>query len=217
MITHSMYEMTRRAWRSGRFMLLIIAVISSALIAVGGGRWKLHPALAAAVEQIKIGELTSIRGTDPVIGAMDEQAREEYLKAQKANDKEGIDELKAAGKIGVIPPGVDLRVLERNEGRLDSMMDTVHKLLDIDINVYKQCLGRNIRRTQAGLRLEACSFDFNEAYDLHTGHCLDGRTPVEFIDSNVLVLVRVLNRKESSQKFWVPYSSLMRPSRSVLP
>ena len=47
------------------------------------------PTLESAVEQVKIGELTSVRGSEPVIGATDQQARGELLKAQRANDREG--------------------------------------------------------------------------------------------------------------------------------
>ena len=196
-------------------MAFAILLTTSAVIVEA--KWRLHPVIQGALDQIKVGEITSIRGSDRVIGTVDEQTREDYLKAQKANDKEGIDELKAADRIALIPPGVDLRVLERNENELDRMTDTVHKLLDIDINSYKQCMNRNIRRTEAGLRLEACTFNFDDAYNLHTAQCLNGATPGDFIDSHVMVLVRVLNQKEASRKLWVLYSNLNRPSRPDLP
>src|ERR1035438_5591201 len=106
-----------------RTMLIGIACLS--LLHAEGRRWKLHPALDDAVERIKIGELTSVVLPEPVIGTSDEQARQDYLKAQRAHDKEGIQELMDAAKIAVLSPGTEVRVLERNEADLDKLMDTV--------------------------------------------------------------------------------------------
>jgi hypothetical protein len=192
-------------------MLIGIACLS--LLHAEGRRWKLHPALDDAVERIKIGELTSVVLPEPVIGTSDEQARQDYLKAQRAHDKEGIQELMDAAKIAVLSPGTEVRVLERNEADLDKLMDTVHQLVDIDTQRYKDCLERNIRRTAAGLDLESCgNFRFDKMYSARMSECLSGTTPEDYVDSHVLVLVRVLTGKASSKKLWVPYSCLARPS-----
>ena len=194
-----------------RTLLVAIACIST--LSADARKWKLHPALDTAVEQVKIGELTSIRGTAPVVGASDGQSRGDYLKAQKAHDKEGIEELAGAGKIASLPPGTELRVLERDEADLDKLMDAAHQLADSDYQIYKSCLEGNIRRTRVGLRLQSCGdFSFTDSFNSRTSDCLGNSTPEAFVDSHVLVLVRVLSGKESGKKLWVLFETLARPS-----
>jgi hypothetical protein len=195
-----------------RTILCTFALIG--LLHAEARRWKLHPAVDAAVEQVKIGELTSIRGPDSAVGAADEQARNEYLKAQKANDKEGIKELSDAGKITVLEESTEVRVLERNEADLDKLMSTVHILVDIDRQAWKECMERNVRRAAAGLPSESCGdAAFETMYNRRFSQCLDGGTPEAYVDTHVLVFIRVLSGKESGRKFWVPYRSLSRPSK----
>jgi hypothetical protein len=177
-------------------------------------KWKLHPAIDAAVEQVRIGELTSIRGPEPTVGAADEQARNEYLKAQKANDKEGIKELVDTGKIAALDESTEVRVLERNEADLDKLMSTVHILVDIDKEAWKECMERNVKRAAAGLPSEACGDPtFEGMYNRRFSQCLDGGTPEAYVDTHVLVFVRVMSGNESGRKFWVLYRSLSRPSK----
>lgn len=193
---------------SMRTIILGIACLS--LVHAEPRRWKLHPALDAAVERIKIGELTSVLLPDPVIGASDEQARQDYLKAQRAHDKEGIQELTDAAKIAVLAPATEVRVLERNEADLDELMKTVHQLVDLDIQTYKYCM---TRRSAAGLDLEPCGhLTFDKTYNTRMSECLSDTTPENYVDSHVLVLVRVLTGKESGKRLWVAYGALMRPS-----
>lgn len=190
-------------------LLLIVTLLQA-----DGRQWKLHPALETAVEQVKVGETTAIRGTEPTIGAGDLQARQEMLKAQRANDREGMEELIEAGKIAVLPEGTKVRVLERDEADLDRLMSGVHKLMDIDEASWKNCMQLNTRRAAAGLRLQQCvDLTFDAMYNKRFSQLIDGSTPESYIDDHVLVLVRVLTGAASGKKFWVPYRNLMRPSR----
>jgi len=192
---------------------VLIGMACLSLLVADGRRWKLHPTLDAAVERIKIGELTSVRGPDPVIGAADEQARLDYLKTVRANDKEGIKELADAGQIATLSEGTEVRVLERNEADLDKLMDTVHRLMDIDHQMYKDCMESNMRRASAGLRLIQCgNLSFENNYETRTAQILATSPPEAFVDAHVLVRVRVLTGKESGKKLWVPYGLLAAPS-----
>jgi hypothetical protein len=193
----------------------LIGIACLSLLNADDRRWKLHPAVDAAVQRIKIGELTSIRGAEPVVGALDLPSWEDYLKAQKANDKEGIKELLDEGRIALLSRETSLRVLERNEAALDKLMDTVHQLLDIDKQSFKDCMGNSIRRVRAGLSPGSCDDQsFESLYNGRTSQCLGGATAEEYVDAHVLVRVRALAAADSSKKWWVLYGDLVPPSRS---
>jgi hypothetical protein len=180
----------------------------------GERRWKLHPNLDAAVERLKIGELTTIVPAS-VAGASDRQSREDFFRARKANDKEGVDELLAAGKIAPLLHDTEVRILERNEGDLDRLMDTVRELVDLDMQMYKDCMHANIRRASAGLRLISCGQpSFEDLYNTRFTQCMNDRraTPESLVDSQVLVLVRVLSGDAKGRKLWVLFGDLVRPS-----
>ena len=195
-------------------IFLVSMVVSLTPLSAQSPEWKLYPAIRTALEEIRIGEITSARGTDLIVGSLDEQSRNDYLKAMKANDKEGIDELISAGKLVRLPANSKLRILERDETSLGKLMENAHQLLDIDIQSYRNCLDRNLRRTRAGLRLETCSFDFDSAYAARTSQCLKGDTPENYVDAHVLVLVRVLDGAESGKKLWILFGDLSTPSHS---
>jgi hypothetical protein len=198
-------------------ILLIAAVVAIVLARAESRRWKLHPAIAAALERVKIGELTQVKGHE-VVGAASQEARLEYLKAQRASDREGLVELADSGKIASLPEGTDVRVLERDESELDRLMNHVHALLDIDLQAYKDCLHENMRRTSAGLGLRPCG---DESFDAMYNHrmvvALGGSTPEEVVEGRVLVLVRALGGKEQGKKYWLPFGSLSAPSRPDAP
>lgn len=194
-----------------RTILICIACIS--LLHAQGRKLKLSPALDAAVERIRIGELTSVRGPELVVGTFDAQTRKDYLKAQKANDKEGISELMSAGRIAALSPNTEIRVLERDEAGLDQLMDTVYQLMNLEAQGYRSCMERNVRRAYSGLPYESCgNLTFESSYNSHLKQCLYGASPEAYVDSHVFVLVRVLSGTESGKKLWVPYDSLTTPS-----
>ncbi len=192
---------------------IFVSIVCFSILHAEGRRWKLHPSLDSAVERVKIGEVTSIQGPEPTIAVLDEQAQKELYKSQRANDKQGIQELMDAAKIATLAPGTGVRVLERNESDLDELMDTVHQLMDIDVKFYKNCADNNIRRVRAGLRLEDCgNLTFDTMYNSRMNQCLKGDTPESYVDAHVLVRVRVLDGKEMGKKLWVAYRGLARPS-----
>lgn len=176
-------------------------------------KWALHPTLNESVERIKVGELTSIRNTGIPVGALDEPSRQEYLKSLKANDREGIQELLAAGRIVLLSPDTGVRILERDEAELDKLMNGVHDLTDIDKKMWKDCMENSIERVRAGLSPGACgNTSYTEWYDARTLQLLFGVSPGAYVDSHVQVRVRVLTGKESGKKLWVQYGLLSAPS-----
>src|ERR1700730_15578468 len=115
--------------------VILIGLTLVAALDADERRWKLHPSLDLAVEQLKIGELTVVNSSGTAFGTVDDKARVDLVKALAANDKEEVKELIDARKVSPLSPGTEVRILERNESDLDKLMDTVHQLVDIDVDL----------------------------------------------------------------------------------
>lgn len=194
-----------------RFSLSFILLGSAAF-----GGLRLHPALEAELAKLKIGELASISKRDGVIGFTNRDARQDYLKATSANDKEGVTELLAADKISLLESGTMVRILEHDATELERFMAHVHRMVDFDIQAYKDCLGRNATLAAARLSPRPCDEgNLNLWYDRRLASALDGSSVKDVVASKTLVLVRAMDGKNPGKKYWLPFGSLSTPSKAT--